>query len=223
MKKTLLAIAAAFALCSTAMAQFTSAQEDNSIPDLSAKSSRTFTRQWVRIGTPFVAADIYGDTVRLQDYLDSGKFVVIDYSCTWCGPCWNLHRSGILEQLDALPDYQVIWVECESTNTTNQIFGISGGSGRAGTTQGNWTLNANGDTITYPIIDDDANRTCLRTCGALYAGTVPTLMLITPDGLYVNLSEILSHILLTTSEPLPTALREQETLLCAKLKLALLL
>ena len=193
MKKGLLAIIAALAIGTAAMAQFTSAQGDNGIPDLSAKSSRTYTRQWEHIGTPFVANDIYGNRVSLQDYLDSGIFVIIDYSCTWCGPCWNLHRSGMLEQLDTFANFQVIWVECESTNTTAQIFGTSGGSGRAGTTQGNWTLNANGDTIEYPIIDDDANSTCLRTCAALYQGSVPTLMLITPDGLYTNLVNYFSY------------------------------
>lgn len=193
MKKTLLTLIAAIAIGSVAMAQFNTFTVENAIPDLSAKSSRTFTRQWVNIGTPFVATDVYGNTVRLQDYLDSGKFVVIDYSCTWCGPCWNLHTSGMLEQIDALQDFQVIWVECESSNTTQQIFGPRGGSGYASQTQGDWTHNANGDSITYPIIDDDANRTCLRTCAQLYAGSVPTLMLVTPYGQYVNLSGYFSY------------------------------
>lgn len=193
MKKTLLAIAAAFALCSTAMAQFTSAQEDSGIPDLSAKSSRTYTRQWEHIGTPFTMNDVYGNQVSLQSYLDSGKFVIIDYSCTWCGPCWNLHISGLLEQLDTFAQFQVIWVESESSNTTAQIFGPAGGSGYASLTRGDWTHNANGDSITYPIIDDDANSTCLRTCAALYQGSVPTLMLVTPDGLYTNLVGYFSY------------------------------
>ncbi|MBR4198285.1 MAG: PKD domain-containing protein [Bacteroidales bacterium] len=193
MKKTLLTLIAAIAIGSVAMAQFNTFTVENAIPDLSAKSSRTFTRQWVNIGTPFVATDVYGNTVRLQDYLDSGKFVVIDYSCTWCGPCWNLHTSGMLEQIDALQDFQVIWVECESSNTTQQIFGPRGGSGYASQTQGDWTHNANGDSITYPIIDDDANRSCLRTCAQLYTGSVPTLMLITPYGQYINLSGYFSY------------------------------
>ncbi|MBQ6727286.1 MAG: T9SS type A sorting domain-containing protein [Bacteroidales bacterium] len=193
MKKGLLAIIAALTIGSAAMAQFTTSTGSDEFIDLGAKSSRTFTRQWVNIGTPFVATDVYGNTVKLQDFLDSGKFVVIDYSCTWCGPCWNLHISGMLEQINALPDFQVIWVECESSNTTQQIFGPRGGSGYASQTQGDWTHNANGDSIPYPIIDDDANRTCLRTCAQLYAGSVPTLMLVTPYGQYVNLSGYFSY------------------------------
>ena len=199
MKKTLFALIAAIAISSVAMAQFTTATVENAIPDLSAKSSRTYTREWPHIGTPFTMNDIYGNSVSLQSYLDSGKFVVIDYSCTWCGPCWNLHISGMLEQINALPNFQVIWVESESTNSTSQIFGTSGGSGRSGSTQGNWTRAANGDSITYPIIDDDANSTCLRTCAALYQGSVPTLMLVTPDGLYTNLVGYFSYQQVATS------------------------
>ena len=189
MKKALFAIIAALTIGTAAIAQFTASSEADNFIDLSAKSSRTFKMQWIKIATPFVATDIYGKTVKLQDYLDSGKFVVIDYSCTWCGPCWNLHASGMLDQLDALRDFQVMWIEIEGTNTTAQIFGPRGGSGYATGTQGNWTVNpTTGDTVKYPIIDDDANRTCLRTCAQLYTGSVPTLMLISPDGLYCNLS-----------------------------------
>ena len=194
MKKALFAIIAALTIGTAAIAQFTASLEADNFIDLSAKSSRTFKMQWIKIATPFVATDIYGKTVKLQDYLDSGKFVVIDYSCTWCGPCWNLHASGMLDQLDALPDFQVMWIEIEGTNTTAQIFGPRGGSGYATGTQGNWTVNpTTGDTVKYPIIDDDANRTCLRTCAQLYTGSVPTLMLISPDGLYCNLSGYFSY------------------------------
>ena len=193
MKKGLLAIIAALAIGTAAMAQFTTSAGGDEFIDLSAKSSRTFTRQWYNIGTPFVATDVYGNTVRLQDFLDSGKFVVIDYSCTWCGPCWNLHTSGMLEQINALQDFQVIWVEIESSNTTQQIFGPRGGSGYASSTQGDWTHMPNGDSVAYPIIDDDANRSCLSTCARLYTGSVPTLMLITPYGQFINLSGYFSY------------------------------
>lgn len=57
--------------------------------------------QWAHIGNPFTTYD-FRDTqhqypIKLQSWLDSGYCVVIDYSCTWCGPCWNLHQAGILD------------------------------------------------------------------------------------------------------------------------------
>ena len=193
MKKGLLSIVAALAIGTAAMAQFTTSTGGDGSIDLSAKSSRTFAEHWIPIATPFTANDIYGNTVKLQDYLDSGKFVLIDYSCTWCGPCWRLHTSGLLEAVDTMDAIQVIWVESEATNTTAQIYGTSGGSGYAGATQGNWTRNANGDSIEYPIIDDDANGTCMSTCRALYRGSVPTCMLISPEGYFINISNYFSY------------------------------
>ena len=57
--------------------------------------------QWAHIGNPFTTYD-FRDTqhqypISLQAWLDSGYCVVVDYSCTWCGPCWNLHTKGILD------------------------------------------------------------------------------------------------------------------------------
>lgn len=56
---------------------------------------------WANIGNPFNTYD-FRDTqhqypISLQSWLDSGFCVVVDYSCCWCGPCWNIHRAGILE------------------------------------------------------------------------------------------------------------------------------
>lgn len=162
-------------------------KENQTIVDLTAKDAIDNVT-WGQIATPFVATDVYGNTVSLQSYLDSGKCVVIDYSCTWCGPCWNMHTSGVLEQIDALEDVQVIWVECESSNTTAQIFGPQGGSSYSDATYGDWTHAANGDSIEYPIIDDDAQGTCLATCYSLYQGYVPTIFFITPDGYFCDLN-----------------------------------
>ena len=57
--------------------------------------------QWAQIGNPFTTYDFRDSQhqypIKLQSWLDSGYCVVIDFSCTWCTPCWNVHQAGILE------------------------------------------------------------------------------------------------------------------------------
>ncbi len=155
--------AAALMMSTVCFAQFASVNA----PKADAKA------MWSHIGQPFVATTLDGDTIDLQAWIDSGYCVVIDYSCCWCGPCWNLHRAGILEGYhhrfgrEGTNELRVLWIEVEETNTTDQIYGRSGGSGRSGTTQGDWTM---GGTFPIPIIDDAST---LATCQSIYTYTVP--------------------------------------------------
>lgn len=155
--------AAALMMSTVCFAQFASVNA----PKADAKA------MWSHIGQPFVATTLDGDTIDLQAWIDSGYCVVIDYSCCWCGPCWNLHRAGILEGYhhrfgrEGTNELRVLWIEVEETNTTDQIYGRSGGSGRSGTTQGDWTM---GGTFPIPIIDDAST---LATCQSIYNNAVP--------------------------------------------------
>ena len=139
--------------------------------------------EWSQIAEPFVATDIYGNTIDLGAILESGKSVVIDYSCCWCEPCWNVHSSGVLEAVDAMEDVQVIWVEIEEDNTIEQIYGNSGTT-MSTISWGDWTVTPNGEPIEYPIID---NRDCLSTCMSLYEGYVPSIYFIAPNGFYCDI------------------------------------
>ena len=43
--------------------------------------------------------DLNGTSHNLYTYLDNWYTVFIDFSATWCGPCWGYHISGALENL----------------------------------------------------------------------------------------------------------------------------
>lgn len=128
---------------------------------------------WSQIGQAFVATTIDGQTIDLQSWIDSGYSVVIDYSCCWCGPCWNLHQAGVLEGFynrfgpNGTNELRVLWIEVEETNTLDQIYGTTTSNTRSGLTQGDWTL---GGTFPIPIIDD---HTTLNTCASIYTNAVP--------------------------------------------------
>jgi hypothetical protein len=86
MKKLLLSLAV-FAGISSVKAQL----PDGSIaPDFTVSAYQS----WLS------AAGMNNDgTYKLYDYLDAGYTVFLDVSATWCGPCWNHHLTGALDEL----------------------------------------------------------------------------------------------------------------------------
>ena len=85
---------------------------------------------------------------NLYSLLDSGYQVIIDFSATWCGPCWNYHTSGVLEELyelygpEGTNEIRVFFIEGDDSTTQADLEG----TGPA--TAGNWIAGTN-----YPIID----------------------------------------------------------------------
>ena len=153
MKKTLHFLAAA-ALAFSAME--TKAQ----LPDGSTAPNFTFT-------------DMNGNSQDLYTYLNAGKVVVIDVSATWCGPCWNYHNSGNLENFynqygpPATNQAMVIFIEGDNATTNADM------NGTGSNTQGNWTAGT-----PYPM----CNPSPVATFNSNYAiGYFPTMYMICPD------------------------------------------
>lgn len=80
---------------------------------------------------------------NLYDYLDAGYTVFLDVSATWCGPCWNHHLTGALDDLyinhgpagqlgvsaSTTDDVMVIWLDGDGTTADATMLDGAGGIG----------------------------------------------------------------------------------------------
>lgn len=100
------------------------------------------------IAPDFTVNDINGVSHTLYDYLDDGKMVILDFSATWCPPCWSYHQSNVLKDIyntygpPGTDEVMVLFVEADPSTPVSALYGT-------GNTQGDWVTGT-----PYPIIDD---------------------------------------------------------------------
>lgn len=177
MKKVVLTMMAV--LLSVAMMAQTCPMNKSGLNALTAKGgAKDANPTWSTIHTPFSTTDINGDAVNVADTLAAGKYIVIDYSATWCNPCYRFHQSKNLEAIHNQLGSQVcvLWVEADASTTIDDIYGTGSN------TQGNWTEYSDGSSVSYRIID-------CASCESMIdpTGYVPAVYFITPSGYYCHI------------------------------------
>ncbi len=102
------------------------------------------------VAPDFNATDLDGNSYNLYSMLDSGYTVYLDFSATWCGPCWSYHNSGALKDLyddygpQGTNEVRVFFLEGDAATNLSCLYGPAGCNGG---TQGNWVAGT-----PYPII-----------------------------------------------------------------------
>ncbi len=122
----------------------------------------------------FTVQDLNGNSYSLYAMMGSNKSACLDFSATWCGPCWAFHQSGVLESVynNLSAQTTVIFLESDWNTNTSCLYGPSG---CVGGTQGNWVAGT-----PYPIADlSSSNGPSVRNDYNI--AYYPTLYVISPD------------------------------------------
>ena len=159
-----------------------------------------------RIAPDWTLTDLNGTTHNMYSYLDSGYTVFIDFSAVWCGPCWNYHNSGALENLYI--DHGPAGYPNVSPTTTNDVmvFFIEGDGnavaciqGTGCGTYGDWTAGT-----PYPIICTDGTVNNTAVTSAYSIGYWPTVYRICPDRVLIESGQSSNPYSFVSSCPPPT-------------------
>jgi hypothetical protein len=127
-------------------------------------------------------------TYTLYDYLDAGYTVILDVSATWCGPCWNYHLGGALDDVyinhgpagypgvsaNTTDDVMVIWIEGDGTTADATMLDGNGSIG-------NWIEpNATLGQVPFPMANP-ASATATQINNDYDIGFFPTIYRICPN------------------------------------------
>lgn len=128
------------------------------------------------IAPDFTFTDINGNTQNLYSYLNQGKYVALDISATWCGPCWDYHNTRVMDSLYEKHDipgdttWKVFFIEEDASTTSADLHGTSG------STKGDWVTGSN-----YTIIDPPAGSALSNFVTSYNLSFFPTLMIVCPN------------------------------------------
>jgi archaellum component FlaF (FlaF/FlaG flagellin family) len=145
----------------------------------------------------FELQDLNGNTWHLYELLESGKHVILDFSATWCHPCWDYHETGTLNEAYTLygpngtNELMIFMIEGDEKTNVSCLYNLPDCSY---STQGDWTSGT-----LYPIINDDFIADVYEISGW------PTHFHICPNKLINNTSqpslETIEYFLQSCAEP----------------------
>lgn len=147
---------------------------------------------WPLAETNFKVSDINDKEYDMGKLLKEGKFIFIDISAVWCGPCWSFHQSGALETLykkygsEGSKEIEIFWVEGDPSNDAYDKDEIRGkrGKGSARGTQGDWTHDGK---VPYPIFVGADGTNLIKKFDIAYLA-YPTFLVVSPLNYYTIIS-----------------------------------
>lgn len=148
-------------------------------------------------GNDFTVTDQFGTTHSLYQYLDQGYTVFIDVSATWCGPCWNYHNTGALEELyinhgpagfngvsaSTTDEIMVIWIDGDAATTNADM------AGTGTNTQGNWYDPTGSSPVPFPMANPAAAMTN-QIDGDYSIAYFPTIYRICPNRIVTEVGQL---------------------------------
>lgn len=139
----------------------------------------------------YVTKDIYGKEVNVGKILRDGKLIIVDLSAVWCPPCWQLHQSGVFEEIykrfgsEGTKKLEFLWVDAEGLGA-NAVTGKDTSS----RTKGDWSVDKEGKKLPYPVISDDKLHSSL----GLPLPGYPTFFVLSADGTYLNCTDLIWEV-----------------------------